>query len=202
MNTPLPIQPEPLVLASTSPRRIELLRKAGYRFEAVAPPLEEPPPPRRVVAPDHWSESVAYFKAASVAAEHAAAATILAADTIAIVNGEIIGKPADRDHAREILRRLSGTVHRVVTGLALLRPADGRRVLDRDSTSVHVRTLSDQEIDEYLDTHEWMGKAGAYGIQDQGDRFVVRIDGSFSNVVGLPLERLDALFRRWQAADR
>lgn len=191
-----PIQPSPLLLASTSPRRGELLREAGYSFEVASPPLSEPDPLHPHVTPTSHVESLAFFKACSVASEHATK-TILGADTIAVLDGQIIGKPSDREDARRILTLLSGTVHSVMTGLALLQPALGRRMLTHEVSTIHVRPLSEEAIEAYLDTDQWRGKAGAYGIQDHADAFVEKTVGSFTNIVGLPMERLVRMFGQW-----
>jgi len=191
-----PIQPQALLLASTSPRRRELLREANYSFEVATPPLAEPDPIHAHVSATSHVESLAFFKACSVASEHPTK-TILGADTIAVLDGRIIGKPSDREDARRILTLLSGTVHNVITGLALLQPAVGRRMLTHEVSTIHVRPLSSETIEAYLDTDQWRGKAGAYGIQDHGDAFVERIDGSFTNVVGLPMERLALMLSQW-----
>ncbi|HVP10061.1 MAG TPA: nucleoside triphosphate pyrophosphatase [Phycisphaerae bacterium] len=191
-----PIQPDPLVLASASPRRAQILSEAGYRFQVAAPSLREPEWVHPHVAPTLHAESLAYFKARSVAPDHMDK-TVLAADTIAVIENEIIGKPIDRDDAYRILRRLSGTTHSVITGVVLLQPASGRRLLQHGISTVSVRTLSDQAIQAYLDTGAWEGKAGAYGIQDQDDPFVEKVAGSFTNVVGLPIELVARMFEHW-----
>ncbi len=187
-----PIQPEPLVLASASPRRAKLLRDAGYRFQIVRPPLTEPPGNRRAAAPAALAEGLAYFKAMSVAV-HSVKTIVLAADTLCAVGGQVVGKAADREDARRILRLLSGTRHEVITGVALLSAGGARRRLASAVTHVVFRPLAEEQVEQYLDSGEWQGKAGAYGIQDHGDTFVERIDGSFSNVVGLPLELVGEL---------
>jgi septum formation protein len=192
-----PAQPRPLILASTSPRRRELLSSAGYEFQIVPPPMEEPEELHPHVEPADYAESLAFYKAASVAPDYADK-TVLAADTIAVVDGEIIGKPADRDDARRILQRLSDTTHRVITGVALIRTEPCRRILCHDVSTIRVRPLSAEMIDRYLDTHQWQGKAGAYGIQDKADPFVEKLEGSFSNVVGMPMELLAKLFNEWR----
>ena len=190
------VQPEPLILASGSPRRAQLLREAGYKFDVVVPPMHEPDWIHPHVAPTLHAESLAYFKARSVASQHADK-TILAADTIAVVEGEIIGKPVDREDAQRILRRLSGTTHSVITGVVLFQPTTGRRLLQHGISTVCVRTLAEPVIQAYLDTKAWEGKAGAYGIQDQDDPFVERISGSFTNIVGMPMELLTYMFEHW-----
>lgn len=197
---PAPIQPEHLILASASPRRAELMREAKYAFEIVAPGIQEPAESCPRVAPASYAESLAWFKAAGVA-ERRRDKTILAADTIAFLDSKIIGKPADRDDARRILKRFAETTHQVITGVALLSAETGRRMLGHDVSTIRVRALSDQSIEAYLDTGEWRGKAGAYGIQDRGDAFVEKVEGSFTNVVGLPMELLRRMFREWTAGD-
>lgn len=184
-----PRQPDHFILASTSPRRRDLLTEAGYRFRVVAPRLEEPPIPAHFVDPISHAESTAFFKAGSLAESHSDA-VILGADTIAVIEQELIGKPTDRADARRILRRLSDTEHRVITGVALLHPATGRRSIQHAVTTLRVRPLDEAMIEAYLDTGAWEGKAGAYGIQDRDDPFVVCAEGSFTNVVGLPMELL------------
>jgi septum formation protein len=139
---------------------------------------------------------LAYFKAAGVAAVHPDK-IVLAADTIAALESQIIGKPADREDARRILRRLSGTTHSVITGVVLLQRASGRRRLQHCISTVRLCTLDDRAIATYLDTGAWEGKAGAYGIQDQDDPFVEKISGSFTNVVGLPMELVTGMFEQW-----
>ncbi len=190
-----PVQPHDLVLASSSPRRCELLRERGYTFDVAIPPFEEPDERPHVAAHAH-AASLAYFKASSVARDRVDQ-SILAADTIAWIDGQIIGKPRDREDARRILKTLSGTTHEVVTGVALVRADHGRRLIEHDATLIRVRKLSDQMIEDYLDTGLWEGKAGAYGIQDGDDPFVETLQGSFSNVVGLPIELIERMFATW-----
>jgi septum formation protein len=116
------------------------------------------------------------------------AGLILAGDTIVSLSGRVFGKPLDREDARSILFALAGTTHHVITGVTLLDASSGDRLVRCDTTAVTMRPISDGELEAYLDTGVWQGKAGAYGIQDRGDPFVERIDGSFTNVVGLPME--------------
>ena len=189
-----PRQPRPLILASSSPRRAELLRQAGYDFEVKEPPLIEPEDQVPGMDPTAHAESLAYYKACSIG-HQPTSATILGADTIADLGGRVIGKPRDREDARRILNELSGTTHRVITGVALLDSQ--RRLMHHDISVIRVRPLSGDFIEKYLDSGLWQGKAGAYGIQEQHDPFVEHLEGSFTNVVGLPLELLAQLFDRW-----
>jgi septum formation protein len=195
-------QPPRLILASASPRRAELLRQHGHTFDIV-PPDDEPAHLFDHLPPTEHAEALSLHKAQNVAAR-LDAGLILAADTIAALAGRIIGKPIDRDHARKIITALAGTTHQVITGVTLLdaaagrahtaagraHTAAGRAHTAHDITAVTMRPLSSNDIERYLDTDDWQGKAGAYGIQDHGDRFVTGIKGSFTNVVGLPMELL------------
>jgi len=109
----------------------------------------------------------------------------------------IFGKPRDRADAKRILSAIAGTTHEVITGVTLLDAASGARQIEHDVTRVTMRRLGDDEIEAYLDTGAWQGKAGAYGIQDRGDAFVERIDGSFTNVVGFPMELIERMLQTW-----
>lgn len=180
-----------LVLASQSPRRRELLEQLGI-------PLE--------VRPAHADEAVlpgedARAYVLRVAREKARAvegALVLAADTAVVLRGEVLGKPRDADDARRMLRALSGTVHEVLTGVCVRRsaPALGIELDAVVSTEVRFAPLSEAEIAWYVRTGEPLDKAGAYAIQGAGGAFVVRVDGSVSNVVGLPLAETADLLRR------
>ena len=191
--------PEPgrLILASASPRRAELLREHGYRFEVIVPPAPEPADFAADMSPVQQAEYLSRFKAEAVA-EVAGSGLIVAADTLAALDNRVFGKPADRAHAKRILSSIAGTAHKVITGLTLLDAGTRRCLTRHDVTGVHMRTLSDSEIESYLDTGAWEGKAGAYGIQDYGDQFVTRIEGSFTNVVGLPMELLSQMLDDWR----
>lgn len=182
-----------LILASGSPRRRELLSRAGVEFEVAESGIPEH---RR----DHEDASeyalrMAAEKALAVA-QRRAAATVLAADTVVEIGGEILGKPVDAEDARRMLNRLSGRKHTVVTAFAIAR--DGKLVEKQAVLSrVTFRELSAREIDEYIATGEPFDKAGAYGIQALGGSFIARVEGSRENVMGLPVrEVVEALERR------
>jgi septum formation protein len=182
----------PLVLASSSPRRKQLLDEAGLGYEVVPPPLAEPVHLGEGLPPARRAEALAYFKARAVA-DVRPEALVLGADTVVAVGGEVVGKPADAADARRILRLLSGTRQAVITGVALLGP--GRRSIASETTYVTMRDMGDDELEAYIASGEWEGKAGAYAIQETADRFVTKLEGSFSNVVGLPMELVSRLLR-------
>jgi nucleoside triphosphate pyrophosphatase len=181
-----------LVLASASPRRRELLTELGVPFRVRAASVDETPPPR--AAPDAAAREIALRKALAVLAA-APGATVLAADTIVVAaDGEFLAKPADAADARRMLGKLSGTTHRVVTGVCLARAGTDPQTAS-DTTSVTMRPLSRAEIDAYVASGECFDKAGAYAIQETADRFVTRVDGSRTNVVGLPMETVVRMLR-------
>lgn len=182
------LQP-PLILASASPRRRELLAGAGLQFEVIVPNVVEQPAPGE--SPAEYVLRNAREKAEAVDAP--ADAVVIAADTIVTYEGAILEKPADPEAAVAMISRLSGTVHQVMTGVAI-RDGGGWRFLDVVSTDVVFRDLLAAEVQRYVDTGEPMDKAGSYGIQGGAAGFVRAIRGSYTNVVGLPLaEVLEAL---------
>ncbi len=187
-----------LTLASASPRRADLLRAAGYDFDVLVPPIDEPEHLSPSVPPIQQAEALSYFKARSVIGL-VETGVILAADTIVALDDAIYGKPADEHDARRILTTLSGTRHQVVTGASLLSADGERRLIGHDCTWVTMRPMVDEALDSYLESGAWEGKAGAYGIQNHGDVFIERIEGSFSNVVGLPMETVADMFEQWSA---
>lgn len=188
----MPDQPHPLILASASPRRAALLRGSGYAFEVVVSGIEEPAPSHAGLHAGQYAESVAYFKARAVAAVHPGA-WVLGADTIVVHGEQVIGKAADADDARRILSGLSGAPHACITGVVLLSPGGQHRIIRHDTTELLMRALTAAEIDAYVAGGEWRGKAGAYAMQETGDRFLTIQRGSRSNVVGLPMEVVGAM---------
>jgi septum formation protein len=176
-----------LILASASPRRRELLTQIGVVFEVETAGIDEGDDPR----------ANALAKARAVATRHTGEdAVVLGADTEVVLDGEVLGKPADAVHAREVLRRLSGRTHSVVTAYALVDCATGDELVRAVETDVTFRALDDDEIDAYVATAEPLDKAGAYGIQGRGAVLVERVDGDYFTVVGLPLADLAAALRR------
>lgn len=180
-----------LVLASTSPRRRQLLTEAGYQFQAVAPNLDESEFVRTAATTRGYAEELALAKARSVAPNFPDA-LVIGADTICDLDGEVIGKAADFAGAERITRKLFSKPHIVITGLALIRLNDHVEIVRSDVTTVYPRQLTESQIAEHVASGAWEGKAGAYAIQEVGDAFVERIEGSFTNVMGMPME----LFQR------
>lgn len=196
MQTTGPPHPGPLILASASPRRAALLHEYGYVFDVIEPPLEEPHSINRLLSPAQQAEALSYFKASCVAGP-LERGLVLAGDTVAAIGQDLFGKPADREDARRILRRLAGTTHHVITGVTLLDAATSERRIEHATTAITMKPLSPEEVESYLATGAWMGKAGAYGIQDHGDAFVTKWEGSFSNVVGMPMELVTEMLQSW-----
>jgi septum formation protein len=183
-----------LILASASPRRAELLRAAGIPFEVVVADVDERVLPGE--APEPYVRRVAEAKAAAVI-RNAAGRPVLAADTAVVADGIILGKPDDADDARRMLRLLSGRAHEVMTGVCLMSSGGSAPHISSavESTAVWFADLSPDEIECYVQTGEPMDKAGSYAIQGLGSRFVTRIEGSYSNVVGLPISLVYRLLR-------
>lgn len=180
----------PLILASASPRRRQLLAEAGYEVE-VDPSGVDEPEPTGLVDPRKYVSELAWRKAFEVASRRPRG-LVLAADTTCSVDGHLLNKPADRSDAERMVRLQEGRDLEVLTGIVLYN-AEGHEWLGAVETSVvHVRMLSDEERNGHLDSGLWQGKAGAYGVQDD-DPFVSVVRGSWSNVVGLPMERLARL---------
>ncbi len=180
----------PIVLASASPRRSELLARAGVEFEIVVSPAEEIHDAS--LKPDVLCELNAGLKADAVALGRPDA-TVIAADTLVFIDDIPLGKPADLDEARAMLRRLSGRTHQVCTGVCVIHPG-GVKSLFHDLTDVTFRELDEVAISAYFSLVNPLDKAGAYGIQEHGERIILGISGSFENVMGLPVDKvLEAL---------
>lgn len=174
-----------IILASASPRRKEILETAGFDFEVEPVHVEEKVTPG--LSPEQTAMDLARQKTLALA-KSKPQATIIGADTIVVLEGEILGKPHDRADARRMLRALSGKVHSVITGVCLIKNSMEKCFFEE--TKVEFYKLSSQEIEAYVDTDEPMDKAGAYGIQGRGCLLVKRIDGDYFNVVGLPVAAL------------
>jgi septum formation protein len=174
-----------LILASTSPRRRELLRQAGFDFEVRPSSVEETPAPGE--APEEFVRRAARDKALEVAAPAPADSLVLGADTVVVTDHETLGKPASPADAVRMLRLLSGVTHRVITGVCLVRAPHHLEALAHETTFVTFRSLDEDEIQSYLASGEPFDKAGAYGIQGLASKFVTHVEGCYFNVVGLPV---------------
>ncbi len=182
-----------LILASASPRREHLLREMGLRFLVVRPnDIEEL---SGGAAPDVLAMHNAQRKARAVAGRHPDA-IVIGADTIVVLAGKIFGKPRDREDAGRMLGQFAGQRHEVITGVCLIHRSLATELLFADTTHVWMRPLSPAQISDYLAKVNPLDKAGAYAIQEFGEGIVERIEGSYSNVVGLPIERLRATLER------
>jgi septum formation protein len=185
-----------LILASASPRRAELLSAAGFEFDVLPADVDETP--GATESAETYTLRVARDKARRVAASIGdSAASVLGADTEVVVDGCILGKPATPDDAARMLRVLSGRAHDVLTAVVVC--AGGRELSEVVTTRVEFARMTDEDVDRYVATGEPMGKAGAYAIQGYAARFIDRIDGSWSNVVGLPIHAVQRLLRQLRA---
>jgi septum formation protein len=184
-----------LILASASPRRAELLAAAGIAFDVRPAHIDERIRPGENAA--SYAGRVAEEKARAVHA-NAAGRPVLAADTVVVIDGQVLGKPADADDAKRMLRMLSGRAHQVLTAVVLAGSGSGPASLltGTEVTTVEFALLNKAEIEWYVASGEPSDKAGAYAIQGLASRFVTRIDGSYSNVVGLPVALVYAMCSR------
>ena len=196
----IPTPNRKLILASGSPRRRELMTEAGYRFEVVVPHESAESGVCSGERPAEMVARLAYQKAADVAAQ-CPDALVIACDTVVECRGRILGKPRDRDDARDMLRQLRGAVHHVYSGLCLWQSPERRTSTGVAVTQLRMRSISDEQLEQYLDTGDWEGKAGAFGYQDRHDWLWIEA-GSESNVVGLPLELLAEMLRDLDRAVR
>ena len=183
----------PLVLASASPRRVALLRQVAAEFTVVDPGPDRAWPGE--AEPRHGVRALAVDKARRVAARRPGC-VVIGADTVVVARGARLGKPTSREEAVQMLSRLQGRTHEVWTGLAVVSGRDERTA--SECTRVQFARLTPEEIDRYVRTGEPLDKAGAYGIQGQGGMFVRRVEGDYSNVVGLPLARLRAVLAEFE----
>lgn len=183
----------PLILASASPRRSELLRNAGISFQV--DPAHVPEQPRFGETPLDYAQRLAYEKARAVL-ERNPRDVVLGADTVVVVDEQLLEKPADAEDARRMLRLLSGRSHQVITGVCLIAEAFERT--EAETTQVIFHPMSDEEIDGYVSSGEPRDKAGAYGIQGLASRWVSRVNGCYFNVVGLPASRVYRMLREYE----
>ena len=177
-----------VILASQSPRRRDLLLSIGCHFETFSPNVDESI--LEGETPEFTAERLSLLKAES-ASKHFTDALIVAADTLVIIDGNIFGKPGDADEARVMLNMLNGREHKVITGLTIVY--NSKIMTATETTTVFFRNLSEDDIEAYISTGEYLGKAGGYAIQGYASLFIECIVGDYFNVVGLPLQRLSRM---------
>ena len=199
----------PIILASASPRRRQLLTEAGYTFTVVTPDVDESVFPTDGVGACDYAKQLALAKANSIASEHPAS-LVIGADTVVDFQGQIIGKAGDAAEAQKITEKLFSAPHKVITGIAIVRrgrptclpsgqshriaPTENDiELVECDTTTVYPRKMTAEQIAKHIAGGSWKDKAGAYAIQETGDEFVERIEGSLTNVMGLPMELLQSL---------
>jgi septum formation protein len=189
----LDIEQLPLILASASPRRKQLLTDASYKFTVVVSQIDESVFPIENIAPVEYAKQLALAKANDVADKHPGS-IVIGADTVVDFDGQIIGKPRDAKHAEEITRMLFSKPHKVITGLALICISRNLQIVEAETTIVYPKKLTYAQIAEHVASGIWQNKAGAYSIRNN-DPFVDHIDGSLTNVMGMPIELFGCLLR-------
>jgi len=185
-----------VILASASPRRKQLLAEAGYQFTVVRPDIDESAFPAKDIEACEYAERLALAKAKYVAEKHPDF-MVIGADTVVDFQGQIIGKPADAKEAEQIIKKLFSGPHKVITGIAIVRLSDGIELCESDTTTIYPKRLTSEQIAEHIKSESWRDKAGAYAIKENGDEFVERIQGSLTNVMGLPMELLGRLLEKY-----
>ncbi|MCX7698041.1 MAG: Maf family protein [Candidatus Goldbacteria bacterium] len=187
-----------LILASTSPRRKQILTKFGFEFEVQEPKIDE----NRIfvklknIKPYKIATSLAYEKARSVLRKFKKG-IVIGADTIVVLGREVIGKPKSKKHAIEILKKLSNSTHTVITAIALIDIETGKSLVTYDASFVTFKKLTIKQINDYVNNNHILDKAGAYAVQEGADPFIKKIKGSYYNVVGFPIEKFKRILREW-----
>ena len=181
-----------IVLASASPRRKQLMEQAGYRFSVAVSDVDESRFEAERVDSAEFAKRLAMAKAKAIAAKYTDS-IVIGADTVVDFQGRIVGKPANKNEAEEMTRKLFSRPHKVITALAIVRLSDGIEIVDSDTTWVYPRELTEEQIADHIKSNNWKGRAGAYGIKEKGEEFVERIEGSFTNVCGMPMELLEKM---------
>jgi septum formation protein len=184
-----------LILASASPRRKQLLTEAGYKFTVVPPEIDESAFLSEHISPCEYAKGLALAKAKNVAARFPEC-LVIGADTVVDFNGQMFGKPADAKEAEQITRKLFGAPHKVITAVAIVRIAEGTEIVKSETTAVYPKQMSTEQIAKHIKSGSWQNKAGAYAIQEDGDEFIEKIEGSLTNVMGMPMELLHRLLER------
>jgi septum formation protein len=183
-----------IVLASASPRRKSLLEEAGYQFTIHKSSIDEAEFFNDDIEPWQYTEQLALAKAKDVAPKYPDK-IVIGADTVVDFNGKIIGKPTDAKDAKKIIEKLFSNPHKVITGIAMVRINDNTEIVTHDVTTIYPKRMTRAQISEHIKSDSWKEKAGAYAIQENGDKFIKRISGSMTNVIGLPMELLERLLQ-------
>ena len=189
-------RPVSIILASVSPRRKQLLAEAGYEFTVVPPEIDESAFMFEGAGACEYAKRLALAKARDVAGKFPDC-LVVGADTVVDFQGETVGKAADVNEAERITRKLFSAPHKVITGVAIVRMADGTEIVESETTTVYPKELTAEQIAEHIKSESWRDKAGAYAIKENGDEFVEKIEGSLTNVMGLPMELLQRLLKRF-----
>ena len=183
-----------IILASSSPRREEILKKYNFAFKIIKQDIEE------IISkedtPEQLVMSLSFRKAYSIAEKHPES-IVIGADTVVVYEGEILSKPKDPEEAFKMISLLSGKTHEVITGVSIINEATNTKIVDFEKTKVKFRELDENFINTYIETKEPFDKAGSYGIQGIGALLVEKIDGCYLNVVGMPLVKLDKLLNKY-----
>ncbi len=185
-----------MILASASPRRKELLSETHRQFTVIKPQINEEDLHLEKAPPAEYAKKAALAKARDVAQRYPDA-LVIGADTVVDFNGRTIGKPLDAKDAERITRLLFSAPHKVITALAIVRIRDGIKVVEADTTTIYPKKLSEKDIAAHISSGSWRNKAGAYAIKQPADPFIERIEGSLTNVMGLPMELLERLLKRF-----
>ncbi len=181
-----------IILASQSPRRRELLSRLVSDFEVAVPLADESL--QSDISPEDAVKYLARIKAESIAGHYSG--IIIGADTLVVLNGEFLGKPRDVEQACLMLKKLSGNIHKVYTGVCIIDTDTNTTICDYECTDVHFDILSEQDIEWYISTDEPIDKAGSYAVQGLGGRFIKKINGCYYNVVGLPINMLSKMLKK------
>ena len=189
-------RPVSIILASVSPRRKKLLAEAGYEFTVVPPEIDESAFIFEGASACEYAKRLALAKARDVAGKFPGC-LVIGADTVVDFQGQIIGKAADAKQAQRITKKLFSAPHKVITAVAIVRMADGTEIVESQTSTVYPKKLTDEQIAEHIKSESWQDKAGAYAIRESGDEFVEKIEGSLTNVMGLPMELLQRLLKRF-----
>ena len=187
-----------IILASGSPRRKDLLTDAGIKFDIDVSDYEEDM--TLDLSPRELAKHLSLGKASAVANRHKNA-IIVAADTFVVLKGEVLGKPHTKEKAKEMLKKLSGQIHSIITGFTIIDTETGKTISEAQESKLYFREILPEEIDEYVDSGEPLDKAGAYAVQGGGGKFVEKIEGDYTNIIGIPMKAFLEKFKKIVSAD-